>query len=312
MQIIDASQLRRPDRLGSGEKEKWSPDKVEINCFRHIKDTVTQTRPHLILITGDMVYGEFDDNGGMLRKFSDFMDSLGIPWAPVFGNHDKESGIGLEAIRGIFNSATHCIFDNETSDFEDGDSNFAIKAYQQDRLIETVYMLDTKGCTKATAEALRRPAGITEGQCRFIERIAKEAERETGAVVPAIAAYHIPTREFYDAFEEKGYPVTEGIVIGVDVPACDGDFGAFFEKGAKPAPSPENFAERLRTCGVRAVFAGHEHLSCTSVVWRGIRWTLGLKCGTYDYHLNGALGGTLIEISDEVPTVRYIPTLVGY
>ena len=77
--------------------------------------------------------------------------------------------IGLESICGIFNSATRCIFDNEASDHKDGDSNYAIKVYQNKKLIEMVYMLDPKGYTRATAEALHRPVGIIECQCRFIE-----------------------------------------------------------------------------------------------------------------------------------------------
>lgn len=312
MQIIDASQLRRPDRLSERELERWAPTMVEKNCFSHIRDIVTQTRPHLILITGDIVYGEFDDNGSMLKKFSDFMDSLSIPWAPTFGNHDKESKIGLDAVCQIFKSSKHCLFDNETTAHEDGDSNYAIKVYQKDRLVEMVYLLDTKGCTRATEQTLRRAAAITESQCQFLESRALAAREEAGRTVPAIAAYHIPTKEFFDAFEEKGYPVSEGLVIGVTVPACEGDFGAFYERDTKYAESPESFAERLHKCGVTGVFAGHDHLVNTSVVWRDIRWTFGLKCGTYDYHQNGSLGGTLIEIDDGKTTVRHIPTLVGY
>lgn len=312
MQIIDVSQLRRPDRLSDVEKQKWAPTEAEKNCLAHIKDIVTQTRPHLILITGDIVYGEFDDNGSMLKKFSDFMDSLSIPWAPTFGNHDKESKIGIDGIRKIFELSKHCLFDNETTEHEDGDSNYAIKVYQDNKLIEMVYMLDTKGCTRTTDPSLRRPAGISESQCQFLERRALEAAKEAGHTVPAIAAYHIPTKEFFDAFEEKGYHVFEGIVIGVTVPAHDGDFGAFYEKGSIPAPSPENFAVRLRECGVNGVFAGHDHLVNTSVLWRDIRWTFGLKCGTYDYHQNGSLGGTLLEIDNGELTVRHIPTVVGY
>ena len=312
MQIIDSSQLRRPDRLCQRELENWSPDKVDKNCLSHIKDLVTQTRPHLILVTGDIVYGEFDDSGRMLRRFVDFMESLNIPWAPTFGNHDKESQIGLDTICHMLQSAPNCLFEKQTESFDDGESNYAVKVYRGNKLIEMVYMLDTKGCTRSTDPSVRRPAGITESQCQFLELAAEKAKAEAGHTVPAIAAYHIPTKEFFEAFEEKGYPVSEGIVIGVTVPAHEGDFGAFFEKGSKPAPSPENFATRLRECGVRGVFTGHDHLVNTSVVWRDIRWTFGLKCGTYDYHTNGSLGGTLIEIKGEKLTVRHIPTLVGY
>ena len=312
MQIIDASQCRRPDRLSPKAMEAWSPLCVEKNCYSHIKDLVTQTAPHLIIVTGDIVYGEFDDSGRILHEFVEFMEKLNIPWAPVFGNHDKESRIGIDAICEIYENAPNCLFQTETQDFEDGESNYAVKVYRGEELVEMVYMLDTKGCTSATEQSIRRQRGITEGQCRFIEQKAEKAKAEAGKTVPAIVAYHIPTEEFFDAFAEKGYPVAEGIVIGVTVPAHEGDFGAFYEKDFKIASSPENFAERLVGCGVNGVFVGHEHNTNTSVMWKGIRWTFGLKCGTYDYHTNGSLGGTLIEIEDGNLTVRHVPTLVGY
>lgn len=312
MQIIDASQCRRPDRLSQRERDIWGPLCAEKNCYSHIKDLVTQTRPHLIIITGDVVYGEFDDSGRMLKEFADFMETLNTPWATVFGNHDKESNIGIDAICDIYESSPNCLFSTETQNFEDGEGNYAIKIYREDKLIEMVYLLDSKGCTRATAPELRRPAGITEGQCRFMENTAMQAASEAGKTVPAILGYHIPTEEFAQAFAEKGYPVTEGFTLGVTIPACDGDFGAFWEKGWKTAEGPENFLERLRACGVKGVFTGHDHLVNTSVMWKNIRWTFGLKTGVYDYHTNGSLGGTLIEIEDGELTVRHVPTLVGY
>lgn len=312
MQIIDASQRRRPDRLSPKEIEAWSPLCVEKNCYSHIRDLITQTAPHLIIVTGDIVYGEFDDSGRVLREFAKFMGELNIPWAPVFGNHDKESRIGIDSITAIYESAPNCLFRTETVDFEDGDGNYAIKVYSGDTLVEMVYMLDSKGCTKATEPTLKRPAGITEGQCRFIEQKALQARMEAGKTVPAILGYHIATQEFFDAFDAKGYPVSEGITIGVSVPAHRGDFGAFYEKGYKGATSPENFVQRLQACGVNGVFVGHDHLANTSVTWRDIRWTFGLKTATYDYHTNGSLGGTLIEIKDGDLTVRHVPTFVGY
>ena len=312
MQIIDSSQCRRPDRLSPETMVAWSPLCVEKNCYSHIRDLVTQTRPHLIIITGDIVYGEFDDSGRILRGFASFMDSLGIPWAPTFGNHDKESKIGIDAICNIFEASDNCLFGTETDDFADGESNYSIKIYQDGELIQLVYMLDSKGCTSATPKELIRPQQITENQCCFIESKAMEAKAEAGKTVDAIAAWHIPTQDVFDAFEAKGYPPHEGFVIGVTVPAYDGDFGAFFEKKWKPAPTPENFAERLSDSGVWGVFFGHDHLVNASVLWKNIRWTFGLKTATYDYRPSGSLGGTLIEIDKGDHTVRHIPTVVVY
>lgn len=312
MQIIDANQRRSPNRLSPETIISWDNSRIEQNCYSHIRDLITQTQPHLIIITGDIIYGEFDDSGKILNDFAKFMGSFGIPWAPVFGNHDQESMYGNAAICKVYEAAENCLFCTQTSDPADGYGNYAVKIYRGDELIEMVYMLDSKGCSVAHDDCARLPKAITENQCRLIEKKSEEAAREAGHIVPAIAAWHIPTEEFFDAFEEKGYPAKEGFVIGATVKAKDDDFGAFYEKRWSNAERPEDMLERFVRCGVNGVFVGHDHMVNTSVLWKNIRWTFGLKTGVYDYHTNGSLGGTLIEIDGEVLTVRHIPTLVGY
>ena len=61
-QIIDSSQMRTPDRLRPGEINAWRPELFDAQCGDHIRSLVAQTRPELIFITGDMIYGSFDDN----------------------------------------------------------------------------------------------------------------------------------------------------------------------------------------------------------------------------------------------------------
>ena len=56
-----------------------------------LRYVVAQTQPDLILLTGDYVYGDYDDNGSCFREQTDFFDSLGVYWAPIFGNHDNDS-----------------------------------------------------------------------------------------------------------------------------------------------------------------------------------------------------------------------------
>ncbi|MBR2714212.1 MAG: metallophosphoesterase [Kiritimatiellae bacterium] len=310
-QIIDSAQRRSPKRLSPSEIKKWLPENAEANCYSHIRDLVAQTCPHLIIMTGDNVYGEFDDSGRVLAEFIGFMDSLGIPWAPIWGNHDQESAVGNAAMCAAYGAASNCLFRTETENPADGTGNYAVRIYQGGKLVEMVYMLDSHGCSRAAEKSIRIPRSITENQCRMMERLAKEAEREAGRPVPAIAAWHIPTKEFFGACKALGYPTKVGTVIGVTVPARPGDFGAIQETSI-PTATPERFAERLRGCGVNAVFAGHCHKINISVMWNGIRWTMGMKTGTYDYHINGAIGGTLAEFHDGVPTVRHIPTLAGY
>ena len=109
----------------------------------------------------------------------------------------------------------------------------------------------------------------------------------------------------------KGYLDGEGdgYVIGVDVPARDGDFG-FSCKAYGVVPTPDGFPDFLRAQGVDAVFVGHVHTCCFSITHGGIAWTFGLKTGQYDYHLPYSLGGTLITVLGGELEIRHVPALV--
>ena len=74
MQIIDASQQRAPDRLNPREAEVWQPEFIPIQCMDQISSVVAQATPDLILITGDIIYGEFDDSGRSMELFCDYME----------------------------------------------------------------------------------------------------------------------------------------------------------------------------------------------------------------------------------------------
>ena len=65
-QIIDSSQRRRPDRIRIDEINAWSPENFDAQCGDHIRSIIAQTHPDLIILTGDIVYGSFDDNGSSL------------------------------------------------------------------------------------------------------------------------------------------------------------------------------------------------------------------------------------------------------
>ena len=92
-QIIDAAQAR-PGR-GGVDSVFWATDQIEERCYDYLTETIETVAPDFIIITGDVVYGEFDDSGTALESFVSFMDGFKIPWSPVFGNHDNESAKGV-------------------------------------------------------------------------------------------------------------------------------------------------------------------------------------------------------------------------
>ena len=55
----------------------------------------------------------------------------------------------------------------------------------------------------------------------------------------------------------------------------------------------------FKSCKIDGVFMGHFHEINASILYKGIRWTVGLKTGTYDSHIPEELGGTIIELSND-------------
>ncbi len=309
MQIIDASQQRTPDRLNAREIALWQPDAIPAQCTDPIRSVVAQTDPNLILITGDVIYGEFDDSGASFALFCDFMDSLGIPWAPVYGNHDNESRRGIDWQNGRFESSKLCLFKKGSVT---GNGNYTVLLTQDGKPCRSLYMMDSGACMGSPDASVRRGPGFAPDQYECLYATAdRMTEANGGTPVPAFLCFHIPTVQFHLAAVEKGYQTEnerEKYVIGVTTPAKDGDFGC------KREPigcfgTPADFVDRLRRAGVDGVFVGHCHANNTSVLWQGIRWSYGLKTGQYDYHTAGQVGGTLITLWGESFTVHHIPAL---
>lgn len=297
-QIIDSSQMRSPNRLSESLIEEWGPNGMETNCFRYIRQAIEKSDPHLIIVTGDLIYGEFDDAGTSLTAFIDFMDGFKIPWAPVFGNHDNESAKGvLWQCEQLENSA-YCLFKRGNVT---GNGNYCIGIRQKGTLVRTVYMMDSNGCSAATDYHVYRAAGFAQDQKNWLKNTAAAIKEKSGKIVPAILGFHIPVMEFTLAAQAAGYEPefnNENVLynIGIDVTAKNGDFG---KKGEayKGIHEEADLLNILKTNGFDGVFVGHSHLNNVSILYEGIRWTFGLKSSSYDRY--SELGATLITCDAE-------------
>lgn len=303
MQIIDATQRRTPDRLSESEIQEWSPVNNDKNIYNHIKYLVNETNPDLILITGDIIYGEFDDNGKIFTEFTQFMDSFEIPWAPVFGNHDNESYMGIDWQCEQFENSKYCMF-KRGEVF--GNGNYTIGIYQNNELKRVIFMMDSNGCLR-----LGIKSGFRPDQMEWLET-ESETIRKENTDVPFFICCHIPTKDFLDAYIQAGYTDGydkdwnddfTGFEIGLDVKANNGDFGI---KNEGIVITPPSILDILKKYGFDGFFVGHYHRINTSMLYEGIRLTFGLKTGYFDYHDKDAVGGTLIELNNFNFTVKHI------
>ncbi|MBO4251248.1 MAG: metallophosphoesterase, partial [Clostridia bacterium] len=273
-QIIDSSKVRFFDRLNPVEKAYWSPDKFDERCYGYLREIIENTRPDLILITGDLVYGEFDDDGKLLREFISFMDIYKTPWAPIFGNHDNESVLGAEWQSEQLENAAYCLF--KRGDVS-GNGNYTVGITENGELKRVFVMLDTHGC--------RSEMGLHPDQIAWYNEKLKGIK----AVSPSVKisfVMHVQPMVFKDAFAKYGFinedTVSHPINIDASKNKAESDFGYLGADLKNPWDKDGTVWKEMKELGTDSVFVSHQHSNSGSVIYDGVRFQFGQKSSTYD------------------------------
>ena len=322
-QIEDSSQVRAGETLRSDQIEHWKPENMDKNCFDICRQAIEKTKPDLILITGDLVYGKYDDKGTSLTALIDFMESMGIPWAPVFGNHDNESYKGADWQCEMLENAKNCLFKQRTLT---GNGNYSVGIMQGGELKRVFFMLDSNGCGAMSEQTIanghsQKSAGFGQDQIDWYTNTATKISAKEPDVKYTFA-YHIQQMIFKKAFEKYGFTNsgTTDNPINVDTHSdkADGDFG-YIGRDLKGAWDGDyTVYNGMKALGADSILAGHEHCNSASVVYDGVRFQYGQKSSSYDrinfkmsdgsmegqagsYSSSGeqVLGGTVMKLSEQ-------------
>ncbi len=321
-QIIDAAQARE-GRTGV-DYTFWATDQVEERCYDYLTELINATNPDLIILTGDIIYGEFDDNGTALVSFVEFMETFQTPWAPVFGNHDNESKKGADWQCEQFENAQYCLFEQKELT---GNGNYSVAIAQGGEVKRVFYMLDTNGCGGASAESLAnghttKSVGFASDQIQWYTEQIKELKKVAPEVKISFA-YHIQQYVFMNAFNKYDFNQSETYQdINIDTleEKEEGDFGYIGRQLKGPWDASYSVWNGMKSLGVDSIFIGHEHCNSASVVYNGVRFQFGQKSSEYDrfncIDENGAItggysktgtsliGGTVIPLSAEDGSIK--------
>ena len=144
-QLCDPSKARNETRVSqlAGAYYADGITKFQLKTGGYIRPIVENVKPDLIVLTGDIVYGETDDSGEDLLKMIEHMDSYKIPWAATWGNHDNESAKGVKWQCEQLEKSEYCVFKRGNVT---GNSNYNIVLRQGGEIKYIAYMLDTNGC----------------------------------------------------------------------------------------------------------------------------------------------------------------------
>jgi len=276
----------------------------DIRAFMAFTETLTMTRlvkavkPDLITVTGDLICS--DSAVYSIKRLCRVFESWGIPWAPVFGNHDDETNVDNNYAADIFLSCPHCVFCKNSPDM--GIGNYIINVTEGDRITDSLFMMDS------------HHSQPNERQKEWFVENASKINLLSDNRAEISLFFHIPLPEYqyaYDmAFDEKTKKWREG-------------FKAYGEKHEEiccekkdGVPVQRGFFDAIKSVKTaKYVFCGHEHIINFSILYEGIRLTYTMKVGKASGGGYGLNGGTVIRIGEngiksiEQKTVSYGPII---
>lgn len=122
------------------DTQLWSNLGKNKECYEQMDALVEKTQPDLITLPGDNLSAM--SSRFSINNFIKHMESYGIPWAPVFGNHDNEipsNTLNWQADK--YMAAEHCLMQKGPSNLY-GCGNYVINITEKGEPIYTLFMFD--------------------------------------------------------------------------------------------------------------------------------------------------------------------------
>ncbi len=275
------------------------------NCrflLRTLHELVERVHPDLITLSGDQGWAGQDAS---YDKLADLLDATGIPWAPVWGNHDNQGGPApVDAVADRY--LTHPLCRYEKGDPALGNGNYVIAIREGKRVVSALIMMDTH-------DLLPPPEG--GAPCHWAKLSAAQLDwyREQVALLKGMGCHdtaiimHIPCYAYREAAEAAFRPevdrraVTVAEAEGGDIwnPGYEDSIGVQYEDICCYPFGDDVLPALLEAGTTKHVLVGHDHIDNFMITYKGIRLIYGLKtgCGCYwDPRLNG---GTTLRITSE-------------
>lgn len=256
-----------------------------------INRLVSEQQPDLITLSGDNAWDTIS-----YLTLVEFIDSLGIPWAPVMGNHDGQGCISEFWCGYLFYEAENCLWKFGPEDM--GYGNYIINITENGKVIHTLFMMDTHDDGTWTLEDGREVSGydhLWQNQIDWYEWAVKGIAEKEGRTVESSIVMHIPVYEVKTVWAE--YYDTENDVWTGEY--ADKATGVIHETPC-PGAVDNHFTDKMLELGsTKNVIFGHDHVCNASINYEGIQLTYSLKLGCGAYYEEGLMGGTTLTIGSD-------------
>ena len=288
---------------------QWNENSSAYKSLKFtVDELVKKLEPDLITVSGDIM--DAPESNDEIRFFAAFLDSYGIPWAPVWGNHDyncgKDGGIAqLEANAEVLSEYENCLF--EVGAVKNSSGNYIIGIEEKGQIVEAVFMMDCldRGVCGTLGNAVTIPMLYEQETLPHLDWYSESIAvlKELGCTDSTLIT-HIPLNCYSDAIEaayknpkctlEESYtaePWNEGY---------EDSFGVWNE-GPTGISFDDLFFEEIKENGTHTkhVLTGHDHYNNFSINYEGIQLTYAMKTGPGASYINELRGCTVIKVGSE-------------
>ncbi len=288
--------------------ESGMPDEV----LGYVKQIVEKEKPALVILNGDNVVDSDIIKDRQFRKALEkpiqYLESQGIYWMHVFGNHDSEMKLSMENQQAVYESFDYCL-SKDTDKELTGVGNYVVPVYgsASDEVKFAVWGIDSNSYLSEEEKKELFPSGVTGfkgfnntaydyihfDQIEWYREVSELMESELGHKIPGLMAFHIPLQESYTAWMNR-----EGLEWT----------GQKNEMVCSSAYNPGLF-EVLRQRGdIKAVSYGHDHINDYMVNYAGIKLCYASTVTTTTY--GGPVGARMFIINESNPEA--VETYVSY
>ncbi|GMF40809.1 unnamed protein product [Phytophthora fragariaefolia] len=278
---VIAEQLREESNSSSSASAGEDSDPMYNECreavtVAFLDELLDIEQPDFVVFTGDNVQTDLDTtmHTFAMSIFTARVESRGIPWSAVFGNHDTEGGLTREEMLELMTEGKQYSHVKYGPRDIGGVGNYEVNVVaptsgpwgEQGSTVFRMYFLDSHSTIDtATYPLVNDPNDydwIKETQIEFYRELAQShIAEETGnssenSSVPAVMYYHIPLPEY-------------GLASPLN------RIGDKYEETASAAVNSGLFSALLEVGDVKATFVGHDHINEYCYLRQGIQLCYG-------------------------------------
>jgi 3',5'-cyclic AMP phosphodiesterase CpdA len=234
------------------------------------KRLVDLCQPDLVAHTGDMWHNNPEGRGAEYQQAGvERLDSLGVPWICVWGNHDELDDVPKGHDR--FHDGKQSLYRGGP-----GGGNYTVNVVGPDG--KPAWKLICMNTNKN---------GLVEESLGWLTKFADEREQKAYAT-PSFAVHHIPTKAYITA-------MTNGTCSGV-----------LLEPVSHEKETGAAFDQLRRIKSLRACFCGHDHISDISGTVDGVELIFGRSSGWSGYGWEKVRkGGKLYTVNCQAATYAW-------